>query len=145
MRASLMLLTMLLAPVLAAAGDIYRWVDARGQVHYSQAPPAGSAQRVETRTLAQDSANPSLDSLHEYAEKRERERKLQAEQKAAAAEDKRYNVARCRVARERATIMENHPNMRVPDGQGELRPVTEEEHAAALADLRQAIKDNCAD
>lgn len=46
--AVLLLALTLAAPAAAAAAEIYRWVDGRGQVHYSDLPPAGvrQAQRI---------------------------------------------------------------------------------------------------
>jgi hypothetical protein len=47
-----LLAALLLAAVLPAQAEVYKWIDAKGQVHYSNAPPAavaGSMQPVEER------------------------------------------------------------------------------------------------
>jgi glutaredoxin len=47
----------------AQAGELYRWVDERGKVHYGDTPPADAAQ-VEARKLS-DSVTPNEDLPYE--------------------------------------------------------------------------------
>jgi len=84
-------LMVLLATVpLAAPAEVYRWVDEKGGVHYSDRKPETSGQRVEDVSLPRRSVKPDP----ELSEQRERGRKLlevwgeerqQREQEAAAA------------------------------------------------------------
>ncbi|MDR0717664.1 MAG: DUF4124 domain-containing protein [Azoarcus sp.] len=51
MKTILLILSLCLSCV-AAAGSVYRWTDEQGQVHYSDAPPAGvKAKPVETGNI----------------------------------------------------------------------------------------------
>lgn len=49
-RLFLFLLTLTALPVFG--GELYRWVDAHGQVHYSDAPPPPGARQVEEKRLS---------------------------------------------------------------------------------------------
>lgn len=45
------LLLLCLAAAGAQAGEMFRWVDAEGKVHYTDQPPPGSARQVEEKKL----------------------------------------------------------------------------------------------
>lgn len=45
------LLLLCLAASAAQAGEMFRWVDAEGKVHYTDQPPPGSAKKVEEKKL----------------------------------------------------------------------------------------------
>lgn len=59
MRVAVCLLLLSLASV-ASAEQLYRWKDASGVVHYSDAPPAGG-QPYETRAVIPDPPRPAAD------------------------------------------------------------------------------------
>jgi glutaredoxin len=56
-----MLLTLLILGCAAAQADVYRWVDANGEVHYSDHPPPPTIKQVETRKA--DGGKPSAPPL----------------------------------------------------------------------------------
>lgn len=51
MRKSVLLLSLLLVSLNVAAGQLYRWVDAEGKVHYTDEPPPASAKQVQQKNL----------------------------------------------------------------------------------------------
>lgn len=62
-RIVLLLICLALIPLSAQAGKLYRWVDAEGNVHYGDAPPA-DAKQVETKKLS-DAATQNQDLPYE--------------------------------------------------------------------------------
>ena len=51
MRKFILLISLLLASLNVAAGQMYRWVDAEGKVHYTDEPPPASAKQVQQKKL----------------------------------------------------------------------------------------------
>jgi len=132
-----------LLPAVAVA-QAYRWVDDKGQVHYSQVPPPGkNAQPVGP--AAPPAAAPNQDSLNRSmaAEKEgEPNRKAEADRSAqqqAAVDDQ------CRQARERLAYMEAMTARRLgtTDEQGNVSRVSEEQFQAQRADLQRVIGESC--
>lgn len=129
---------------LSAAAQAYRWVDEKGQVHYSQVPPPGrSAQPVGPPPPA--ASAPNQESLNRsLAEDKEAE-----PQKRAEAE--RMNQAhaqrqqQCSQAREQLAYMEAKTARRLgtTDEQGNVSRVTEEQFQARRAELQKAIGEAC--
>jgi hypothetical protein len=128
-----------LLPAVAAA-QAYRWVDDKGQVHYTQVPPPGkNAQPVGP--AAPPAAAPNQDALNRsMAEEKEGEPKRKAEadrasQQQAAVDD------RCRQAREQLAYMETQTARRLgtTDEQGNVSRVTEEQFQARRAELQQVL------
>jgi hypothetical protein len=138
----LVILAAAVMPLLASAGNIYRWVDASGQVHYSQEAPAARAEPAAPM-IAQQSSSPNLDQLHDYAQKLDKEREQKDAAAAEAKQEKERKAERCRVAREQQASLQSRPRWYVPDGQGDKRPMTDDEHAATERKLQQNIDESC--
>ena len=132
-----------LLPAIAGA-QAYRWVDEKGQVHYSQVPPPGrNAQPVgpappPAAAPNQDSLNQSLNQAREAepGKRAEAERAAQAQQQVEA---------QCRQAREQLAYMEAKTARRLgtTDEKGNVSRVTEEEFQARRAELQQVISERC--
>lgn len=129
---------------LSAAAQAYRWVDEKGQVHYSQVPPPGrSARPVGPPPPA--SAAPNQDSLNRsLADDKEAE-------PGKRAEAERLNQAhaqreqQCRQAREQLAYMDEKTARRLgtTDEQGNVARVTEEQFQARRGELLKAIGEVC--
>jgi uncharacterized membrane protein len=139
----LLLVALVLLP-LSAGAQAYRWVDEKGQVHYSQVPPPGrSSQSVGPPPPA--AAAPNQDALNQSL----------ADEKAAEpdkrAEAERMNQAhaqreqQCRQAREQLTYMEAKTARRLgtTDEQGNVSRVTEEQFQQRRAELQKVVSDAC--
>lgn len=135
---------LLAAGPLAAAAEVYRWVDEKGQVHYSQNPPPGvSAQPVGPPPPA--SAAPNQDSLNQALESeksRAPERNAEAERTAQA---KQQLDQQCRQTREQLAYMEEKTARRLgtTDDNGNVSRVTEEQFQARTAELKAFISEHC--
>lgn len=129
---------------LSAGAQAYRWVDEKGQVHYTQVPPPGrSSKPVGPPPPA--AAAPNQDSLNQSL----------ADEKAAEpekrAEAERLNQAhaqreqQCRQAREQLSYMEAKTARRLgtTDEQGNVSRVTEEQFQQRRAELQNVISEAC--
>ena len=128
-----------LLPALACA-QAYRWVDDKGQVHYSQVPPPGKdAQPVGPSAPA--AAAPNQDDLNRsLAEDKASEPQRQKE--ADRAFQQQANVeTQCRQAREQLAYMDEKTARRLgtTDDKGNVARVTEEQFQARRAELQQII------
>jgi hypothetical protein len=129
---------------LAAGAQAYRWVDDKGQVHYSQIPPPGrNAEPVgpappPATAPNQESLNRSLagEKEAEPGKRAEAERMDQA---------RKQREQQCSQAREQLAYMEAKTARRLgtTDEQGNVSRVTEEQFQARRTELQQAISEHC--
>ena len=133
-----------LALPLAALAQTYRWVDEKGQVHYSQIPPKNQQYKSigpappPAAAPNQDALNKSLDDSVKGAPKQQEEA-AKAEQQRAARQE------RCKKAIEQLAYLEAHTPNRLAntDSKGEVSRVTDEQYAQSKAAQQKGIKDNC--
>lgn len=128
----------------ALAGNIYKWKDAQGQLHYSQTPPARGTVQLQPQnhvqsgirlqapvpaasaTTAPPVAKPATD----------------ANAPAPAPETKQAKAQRCSESQQRLVFLEEHPARRlfVKGADGSESRMTEEEHAARVVKAQEAGK-----
>jgi hypothetical protein len=134
----------LAATPLLAAAEVYRWVDDRGQVHYSQTPPKGlDAEPVGPATAPQaapnqDSLNQTLKDANDAAPKKKAEADRIAQNQANLEE---Y----CQQLREQLTYLDAKTARRLgtTDEQGNVSRVTEEQFQERRNELLQKIGESC--
>ena len=132
-------LAVALLPAVAAA-QAYRWVDEKGQVHYSQVPPPGkNAQPVGP--VAPPAAAPNQESLNRSlteAKEGEGQRQKDADR---AFQQQANRDAQCSQAREQLAYMDAQTARRLgtTDEQGNVSRVTEEQFQARRAELLQIL------
>ena len=141
-----LLLSLSLLPLFASAG-VYKWVDANGQTHFGDRPPAQAASSEVTVKAAPASADAVARERHqkmtEFLEQQQEERKArqaadaQAEEKAA----KRAEV--CRKLQARLKFLASVSTFYNLNDQGERVFVNEAENARIRADFRQKVKRTC--
>jgi hypothetical protein len=115
----------LLIAVPALAGDVYKWRDARGQLHFGDEPPAGvRAERAEVRAAARDDSTAGgglragervwLKEIEARRKKAEAEKRRRAERGAAAQARREAQAERDarRCAGERQKIREYRNRLR---------------------------------
>ena len=90
------LITILLLPCGAALGEVFRWVDDNGRVHYTDKPPPGQGERVEVTTSPEPPAATASDRdqnrqrlLRMYERERQERKTAKAQQDKDRAELKR--------------------------------------------------------
>lgn len=144
MKRALLLPLLLALPLSAMAqAKVYRWVDAQGQVHYSQTPPPEiGAQAHSVRTVPASAApapSPSPPAATKPA--------TPAAQAAAVDPnvERAERAKRCTEARDRVTYLEEKTARRlgVEQPDGSLARMTEEEFEDRLGKARGEVTRNC--
>lgn len=157
----------------SAAGEIYRWVDATGTVHYSQSAPQGFAYERVTPGYrppgAQASLSNPLDARPAPATRtpnatpqtdtpaadagtpaltdaqRQMESQLEEEAQARLAEVQSQRRQDCTRAREQFQQFTSYARIRVSDDAGGTKILGEDERQARIEEAKRAIVLNCED
>lgn len=126
----------------ATAGQIYKWVDAQGNVHFGSQPPEGQEASAVNPNVSQPKlAPPPQPAKAESSAQIEQEKidqKIKSDVAKREAERKKF----CETVRTNLSQMENNPRIRIEEN-GELRRLTEEERQARIAESKKAIEENC--
>ncbi|WP_068829611.1 DUF4124 domain-containing protein [Pseudomonas sp. BMS12] len=127
----------------ASAGQIYKWVDAQGNVHFGSQPPEGQQAAEVNPNISQPKLSveqPAPSSAAPTAEPEQKaiDEKVKKEVAEQEAERRKY----CEAVRTNLSQLENNPRVRVED-KGELRRLTEEERQAQIAESKKLISENC--
>lgn len=119
----------------AAAGNIYKWKDAQGQVHYSQTPP----ERGPVTAKPQGSVQPGVSLQAPPALTPAAVASTAAPDKTPGAEVK---AKRCEASKQRLVFLEEHPAQRlmVQGADGSESRMTEEQHDQNVAKAQEAGK-----
>lgn len=128
----------LLLSVSALAG-VYRWVDAQGNVHYSD-KPQGEAQQLSIQSRPTDPARvatqreTSLQQAAEHRESRQKQGEEAKEQQAKAQDESKEREVNCTKARERLERYETAHRLYKPLPDGERQYLSDEEIDKARVD-----------
>lgn len=128
--------------------DVYKWVDAQGQTHYSQTPPpAGqSAKLIETDkppAVDVESQQKEIESLIQQqaeAKKKQEERLAEQRQQAQLAEE---NAEKCKLAQHNLQQYQDNPGRRVMDSEGNVTRPSEEDRQEMIKKMQEAITEFC--
>ena len=149
MRCLLIIPFLCLSSPLPAVADVYRWVDADGQVHYGESPPSEGARKIELPEASESSPEPD----REAADRRARQQRLldayehERERKEAAAADasraRQADAARCADLRQhwRRLSFAGPVYYQSPDGGRDY--LNDEQREAAKQRLRPAYAAAC--
>jgi len=134
----------LATPGLAAA--MYKWVDADGQVNYTQSPPPPGIE-AEALKPPPPPANPEearkqLENRQELLEERREERQEQAQKQAGLAEETAWYEENCKRARQSVSAY-SVPNALIAQPDGSRTRITEEARLAGLKDAGERVKEYC--
>jgi hypothetical protein len=142
---------LLLSISLTAHAGIKKWVDADGNVHYSDSGPEDNTQTQSVRNIAgKDQANapsgytPKSPAEREAEMKKARKLKDEAAQKQAE-QDTRSAAKKqnCEIARQNAKTLEESPRVIKYDANGERVVMEDDARAKNLEEARKAISENC--
>ena len=128
--------------------DVYKWVDAQGQTHYSQTPPppGQSAKLIETDkppSVDVENQQKEIESLiQQQAEDKEQQEQRLAKQRQQAqlAEE---NAEKCKLARHNLQQYQNNPGRRVMDSEGNVTRPSEEDRQEMIKRLQEAVTEFC--
>ena len=129
------------------ATGVYKWVDARGNVHYGDKPSAGTVEEIDIK--AQGSGTPPPNE----AERRARQRRLlnvyQEEREAARAkaQKEKQNKARaqknCNLARDRLRNLRRAAYLYDLDKEGNRVILSDQKREKTISDTQAAVKRWC--
>lgn len=135
---------------LSAQAGLNKWVDAQGNVHYSDAPP----QNVKTQTVPNiagtgQAAAPATYSSKSYVE-REAELKKSKQEKSEASEKKAQQEAQaeekkrnCASAQQNMRVLEEGTRIVTYDANGEKTYLDDSAREQRMNDARKAVSSNC--
>ena len=140
-----LLLLCLLAAGSVAASTIYKSVDERGNVQFTQTPPASGEYEIIRSGVAVDDEQADQQAPEEDAAE-------PAEEQPALEEDERLIIDReeaervCQQARDERAAMEDTSQEVVRRGEdGSLQPLSEEQRSERIEELDRIIKQSCFD
>lgn len=140
----------------AAAGQIYRWVDEEGVVHFGQIVPQGvEAEAVGVRPntvqidrgTAKKGEPAAADAATAGAEPElsaaERSRQERAERRQQAQQQAERVAAQCAQMRRQKAFLEPSPRVLVQDEDGTVRRLEDAEREKGLAEANAFLAANC--
>jgi len=126
----------------AAAGPIYRWVDAQGTTHFGAQPPEGiDAQKVNPNVTRPSSTPTPLASKPAEAASAA-QKQVDEKVKAEIAEQEAKREEQCLQMRTNLAQLQNNPRVRVEEN-GEMRRLGEDERQARITELQDSIREHC--
>ena len=142
MRLGWFFLVLAALPSLAAA-QAYRWVDEKGQVHYTQTPPLH--RKYEAIGSASPPATSNQDDLNKTLDQDIKARPKQQEAAAKAEQEQAKRQETCKKAMEQLAYLEARTARRLgaTDAQGNPARMSEEQFEQRRAAEQQKISANC--
>ncbi|MCZ6771596.1 MAG: DUF4124 domain-containing protein [Proteobacteria bacterium] len=128
-----------------AAGDVYKWVDENGKVHFGDKPQAEDAQVIEVKPSAPPAAGAR--QRHERTQRvleamtAEREEREHASQ--AAREEATRRKRKCGLARAELNRRQTSAHLFYRDEEGNKRVIEGAEYDAAIQEARNAVTEWC--
>ncbi len=125
-----LLLSWLFLPLAAGAQGLYKWVDDKGVVHYSDTPPAGKAGsplKVRPQPPLNDQSPPPSRSWQEQLQDSNERRYQEEKQQKAQQQKARESEEKCRRARYALDSLKRERPLYRVDNQGERVYMEDEE------------------
>ena len=131
-----------------SAGEIYKWVDAEGKVHYSGTKPIeNESERVNVQTgkTGMTTGAETVDKLKQEAEdeaEKIREEGIPAQPPVPSLPAKEVK-ARCKAAKQDLATIQARGQLRERDAKGNTRYVSEEEKQRRIKEANRQIREYC--
>ena len=136
------LFCLLLLPGLASA-EIYRWVDASGQVHFEQRPTVAGAESIEVKPQVVERDAATIESQERATRFFDARREEQAQASAAMAERKAERQKECsELRRQLAGIPEGRRYYKA-EANGERTYYSDAQLDTARAQIRDRMTERC--
>jgi flagellum-specific peptidoglycan hydrolase FlgJ len=130
----------------AQAAKLYKWVDAEGNVTYSEKkPPDVKAETIHLRgaTLDATGAQDKLDELNEKADAQQKDRQFAQNTATATAERKERMANNCKIAQENMRILRTSSRIQDKDQNGQAYFLDDAGIQAKMAATQTQIDNNC--
>ena len=145
--ASIALAAIICTALPAHAAKLYKWVDADGNVTYSERkpPPESNAETIRLRsaTLNADGAQERLDELSNQVDEQNKDRDFAKNSATATAERDERMANNCQIARDNMRILKTTSRIQDKDENGEAYFLDEAGIQAKMAQTQQQIENNC--
>lgn len=145
------LVTLLMGLMISAgaAAGVYRWVDAQGNVHYSDKPQSQQAEELQIQSRPTDPSRVNAqrqamqEQAQQHAEQREEQRQAKKEQETEAADEAQKRATNCTKAKERQERYQTAHRLYKPLPDGERQYLSAEEIDKARADANAEVAKWC--
>lgn len=132
----------------SAQGQLYKWVDESGKVHYSDTPPPAKTKSSKTLSIpnqpaAEAPAGKSIAEQEKDYRKRMSEAADAEAKKKAEDEQAKIRAANCQTARNNLKTLEETGRVYTYDAKGERVYMDDAQRQKAIDDARKAIADWC--
>ncbi len=146
MKAFVVLMLLFFIPLSANAG-VYKWVDANGQTHFGDRPPAQAASSEVAVKAAPASVDAGARERHqkmtEFLEQQQEEREVRQAANAKAEEKAAKQAELCRKLRARLKYLASVSTFYNVNDQGERVFVSEAENTRIREDFREKVRSTC--
>ena len=138
----LLLLIGMLLPALAVAGEVYKWVDEEGNVHFGDRPqPNVKAETVKIdKHIPDQNYRDRMQSIKQNAESR---REASVEKKVEQQKLSEQNVSRCQDAKRRLYPLKQKIRVFNYDDVGERKYIDDEDRTSRIKALEAIVKESC--
>lgn len=126
----------------ATAGQIYKWVDAQGNVHFGSQPPEGQEAATVNPNISQPKADPRPQSIEPDTSGDDKQKAIDQKVKQDVTEQEAELKKYCETVRRNLAQLRNNPRVQMEE-KGEVRRLTEEERQAQITESQKAIADRC--
>lgn len=138
----------LAAPITVLAGQIYKWTDADGNVHYgSDKPTAAAAEkvRVDTSKTGVNRGADALDKLKQQADDEAQRIKEEGipEQPPVPSLSMKEVKRRCQTAKQDLATIQSRGQLRERDEKGNTRYVSDTERQQRIKRAKKQIREYC--
>ena len=134
-----------LLPLQGAVAAAYKWVDDKGETHYSQTPPSATQVEVIKTPSSSDSAPAATVPQTGTSAPSEPTAGAADTPEAAKAEDAAIREKNCTMARSNLETLQNADEVTVKDANGLLHALTPEERKSRSEEAEKNIKEYCKD
>ncbi len=132
---------------ISAHAGVYRWVDADGNTHFGDQPPAEAASReVKVKVPAADtdvSAQQRQQRMRDFLEEQQKEREARQADQAKLAKQRAKKAKLCTQMRAELKNLARISTFYDLDENGDRVYVTEEENEQLRKEFRQKVKEAC--
>lgn len=123
----------------ANAGKVYKWTDAKGQIHYAQRPPVGKqAELIKPQIGHSDPVTYATPASAEKANAEQTPKKASTTQ---AVKD--FDAERCNLARQNVDALNSTARIRVKGEDGNYNFLSPEGRAEKMAEFNRIIQESC--
>ena len=125
----------------AQAGEIYKWTDKNGVVHYGEQPHGKESQKL---SIPKSSPNPATqDKLNKQREELLNDGNKPEEKPASPEDNPEQAKKNCELARKNLKVLQENYTIIMKDKDGKEVYLDDEKKAKQIEENQQAIKDWC--